>query len=86
MIPTIHDNGTSRERLIAQLTAVTGHLEAARKALKEAAPNARDYYPQGPGAFAKAASQHEAWGWMLGRLTGEIVDLTEAIADAEGPR
>lgn len=83
IVPTIHPNGTSREQLVAQLTAVTGHLEAARKALKNACPNGRDYYPQGPDAMEQAVKRHDSWGWMLRKLTDEIVDLAEAIDGAE---
>ncbi len=84
MVPAIHDNGTSRERLLAQLTAVTNHLEAAIRALKEACPNARDYHSGAD--FDRAVSEHVARRRTLSDLAGEIEMLTEAIADAEGPR
>lgn len=86
MVPTIHDNGTSRERLITQLTAVAGHLDAAFMVLLQAAPNARDYYPQGPRAMEQASNEHGERIKAVLRLRDEIEVLTLAIADAEGPR
>lgn len=80
IVPTIHPNGTSRERLISQLTAVTGHLEAARKALKEACPNARDY---NSGAdFDQAVAEHVARRKALQDLREEIETLAMAIEES----
>lgn len=52
--PTIHLNGTSKDELLNQLEAVVSALEAALAALNAAAPNGRDYYPQGPEALTDA--------------------------------
>lgn len=79
MVPTIHDNGTGRERLLDQLTAVTVPLEAARKALKEACPNARDY---NSGAdFDQAVREHVNRRKALQVITDNIEALAMAIAD-----
>lgn len=56
--PTIHLNGTGLEDLIAQQTAVWNAAQALLRALAEAVPNARDYYPQGEFAFSAAHSEY----------------------------
>jgi hypothetical protein len=72
--PTVHLNGTSAAALLegyekataavtAALTALceaTAAVTAALTALGEAAPNARDYYPQGPGAWTNVREAHMA--------------------------
>jgi hypothetical protein len=81
-VPTIHLNGTSRERLTASLEAAATLLHAALAALAETAPNARDYYPQGDGAFEDARKEHEIRVALVEKARREIVDLWEAIEDA----
>lgn len=77
IVPTIHSNGTSRERLVGNLTAVLVHLDAARKALKEACPNARDY---NSGAdFGQAVTEHVARRNRLEELVDDIDFLAGAI-------
>lgn len=84
IVPTIHLNGTSGARLLADLNE---SRTAARKlidTLGEAAPNARDYYPQGPDAFGKARAAHcervKAVTLVLDELDeihSHLVDVTE---------
>lgn len=59
-LPTIHLNGSSVDSLIEQIETAGHALMAAHGALVLAAPNARDYYVQGPDAFDKAVQEHEA--------------------------
>ena len=56
IVPTVHVNGTSREALMAQRSDAIRALHVARKALAEAAPNARDF-PSG--GYPEAVTQHE---------------------------
>ena len=56
--PSIHLNGTSREALSEQYLTAGQALQNALRALEDASPNARDYYPQGEDAFRKAVSEH----------------------------
>lgn len=56
--PTIHSNGTSKQELLKQLLAVADAARVLQTALREAMPNARDYYPQGDGVATQA---REAW-------------------------
>lgn len=55
--PIVHLNGTSAERLIEQLSDVYDAAEQLYAALKQAAPNGRDYYPE-PGRLERAIAQH----------------------------
>ena len=77
-LPTVHLNGTSRQSLIDDNDAAYNALRAAVRALEKAAPNARDYYVQGDGAFANAVAQHVA---RLTALRSVLADL-EAIAES----
>lgn len=60
ILPTVHINGTSREALSAQFAEVLKALQRALEAMADAAPNARDYYPQGESAFRLARAEHES--------------------------
>ena len=55
--PTVHMNGTSHEVLLRQALRACEALDAALAAMAEAAPNSRDYYPQGDGAFLQAVGE-----------------------------
>lgn len=79
MIPTIHLNGTSKERLIESLCEASGKLNDAYEAMKQTAPNGRDYYPQGPDALGKATEEHFARLRKLDGVKEEIDALTIAI-------
>lgn len=80
-VPTIHLNGTSKERLLDQLTDAGLALSRALDELSEATPNGRDYYPQGATAFAEAMGEHKARVYKLREVYNELSALTEAIAD-----
>ena len=58
MTPTIHSNGTSQEALFNQYCNANLAIEAALDAMIAAAPHGRDYYLQGPDAFAQAQDEH----------------------------
>ena len=83
IVPTVHMNGTSKARLIETLCAASNALDAAYDALKEAAPNGRDYYPQGPSAINTATDEHTARLRALDAIKGEIDRLTMAV-DEQG--
>lgn len=57
-LPTIHHNGTAKPSLIDALCAASAALDAAYNALKQTAPNGRDFYPQGPDAIRNATEEH----------------------------
>ena len=58
--PTVHLNGTSAAALLEGYEKATAAVTAALTALGEAAPNAWDYYPQGPGAWTNVREAHMA--------------------------
>ena len=58
--PTVHLNGTSAAALLEGYEKATAAVTAALTALGEAAPNARDYYPQGRGAWTNVREAHMA--------------------------
>ena len=83
ILPTIHLNGTSKERLIESLCNASNALNDAYSALKETAPNGRDYYPQGPQALKQATDEHMLRLRKLDAVKAEIDALTLAI-DQQG--
>lgn len=80
-LPTIHLNGTSKERLIESLCEASQALDLAYSALKQTAPNGRDYYPQGPDALTIATDEHIRRLLRLDGIKKEIDELTLAIND-----
>ena len=56
--PIVHPNGTPAVSLVLELTNVVNFLEDVYKALKQAAPNGRDYSPT-PGLMEKAVKQFQ---------------------------
>ncbi len=84
-IPTIHMNGTSAERLIEDLCNASAAIDTAYGALKQTAPNGRDYYPQGPDALHEATKEHHDRLRRLDAIKSEIDQLTVAIDQAKNP-
>lgn len=82
--PTIHLNGTSADDLFKQYADAAGALRAALKALP--VPHARDYYVQGPDAYARARSEHDARVAMLRALEADLHTILEDIADQRDAR
>jgi len=81
MVPTLHLNGTSRVELLNQQLEALQALRLARLAMRAAAPNGRDYYPQGKGAFEKADSEHAARVRAIDDLLTNLEALAMAISD-----
>jgi hypothetical protein len=84
--PTIHLNGTSAESLLEALNKACTAIRSARNALGEAAPNARDYYPQGDAAFPAAVREHRARDLALKTVFDELVEIAEHVLDAQESR
>jgi hypothetical protein len=79
--PTCHLNGTSPDVLFEQLKGAVSSLRTAQRALEEAAPNARDYYPQGPDAFTLARAAHDDRAHRLKAIQRELEAIAERVAD-----
>ncbi len=75
--PTIHLNGSNVIDLEQSLEKAYTSLGHAMGAMRAAAPNARDYYPQGDGAYRRAMAQHED---RLAR-TAEVLNELQAMAE-----
>lgn len=80
-LPLIHSNGTSKESLVNKLCAASNALDSAYQALKETAPNARDYYPliNPEQLFNKAIAEHMDRLKRLDQIKEDIDQLTIAI-------
>lgn len=75
--PSIHLNGTGVTSLLAQYTEACHAVQHAVRALQEAAPNARDYYPQGDRAYGEAEREYLV---HLRGLQGALKDLESLAA------
>lgn len=75
MIPTCHLNGTTRGALENQLDAAHNAINAAINKLIDASPNGRDYYHQGPDAYAKARAEHESRLARLVSVRDEVMEI-----------
>jgi hypothetical protein len=80
--PTIHLNGTSKQSLLEALSTALTALCVAQNAVSDCAPNARDYYPQGDGAFAQANREHIARLERLHGLRSELREIADAIDES----
>ncbi len=92
--PTVHMNGTSRDDLANGYKAVWRHLHRAKKALQEAAPHPRDYYPQDRehptgNAYGHARLEYmkrmDAIRWLMDETEQIIRSLYPAGAPDGGP-
>lgn len=82
-VPTIHNNGTSADELIETLCTASNALNDAYNALKQTAPNGRDFYPQGNDALRRATEEHTSRLNRLDEIKQEIDELTQAIDAAK---
>lgn len=79
-LPTIHLNGTARDALLNDVATAEQAVRVAIRALIDAAPNGRDYYPQGPEAFLEAVQAHAALKVKLEEVADVLFDLADGIA------
>ena len=78
-LPTIHLNGTGAQSLKNEYRAVRQAVEAAGDALAAATCNARDFYPQDPGAWQRARAEREE-AFRLLRMVSDYAEKWEAHA------
>jgi len=86
MKPTLHLNGTSKGKLERQVCDAYDAIQTAMKTLAEAAPNGRDYYPQGSDAIYRAQDEHCARMQKLVDVSKELEQIAEHLAFAQGGR
>lgn len=58
-VPTIHLNGSPADRLRDEYEQAMAAVGKAIDAVNMSAPNARDYYVQGDGAYQAARAEHD---------------------------
>ena len=80
--PCVHLNGTSRDQLVENLSPVVQAIEYAYIALKQAAPNGRDYYI-GTVTLSQALDQHRQRQTMLDNLVASFATELALIADGK---
>lgn len=66
-----------------QYQAACCALDAALEAVQAAAPNGRDYYPQGDGALQQAQHEHHTRVVVLATMRRAYEELIEHVLDAE---
>ena len=79
LTPTVHFNGTSKDELLTQLEAVVNALDAALAAMSAAAPNGRDFYPQGPAAIIEAETAFAERVRVLEQMRTDFTNLAWGI-------
>ncbi len=83
-IPTVHLNGTSRDSLVQQRLDLIDALRDVEKAIVQAWPHGRDYYPQGPDALFAAQRVWTKRMNVIDALRDEIAEESQGIFDQEG--
>ena len=80
-IPVVHLNGTGKEELLKFYDDAFTKLESAYQALKQAAPNGRDYYPISAFAIAGAQNDHQNRLRLIDSVKDEIELIMKGIDD-----
>jgi hypothetical protein len=82
-LPLLHLNGSGKKNLEEQYREVWVAAYELKKALCQARPHMRDYYPiQNAGeAFQQARKQHENWEQVVDALLSDIQDMRLGIDD-----
>lgn len=57
MIPSVHLNGTGKANLLSELEEAHNALLVADQKLRQVTVHGRDYYVQGPSAYAQAREE-----------------------------
>ena len=79
--PKLHLNGDSFKTLFEGHCEVAGKLRETLRVLQENAPNARNFYVQGPDAFACARDEHAARVLKLQEVLSEVETILESLTD-----
>ena len=79
ILPTIHLNGTSAERLFESYHAAWRSVEEARDALGKIEFNARDYYVQQPEAWPTARAEMQARHEKLKAVSDELMTIMQHV-------
>ena len=77
--PTVHNNGTSRESLLAQYKSAIDAVNNACDYLQKAYPHGRDYYVQGDDALKKAQDEHQDRLRSLVGVKHELIEIATNV-------
>ena len=80
-LPTIHLNGTSRDRLAATYSAAYTAVSDALDTLEQVELNGRDYYPQGSDAFTEAQREHTERCVALRVVRDELCEIVQHLME-----
>ena len=80
--PTVHLGGTAKGDLLGALTDAMATLQDAIVAVQRAAPNGRDYYPQGAAAINTAQAEHGDRLNLLEQVRADLEAIAIHISDA----
>jgi len=78
-IPVVHLNGTSKQELLRLYDDAFTKLESAYQALKQAAPNGRDYYVVSTFAISGAQKDHQNWLRLIDSVKDELEEIMTGI-------
>lgn len=80
-IPLVHLNGTSGNELLEQNNKVIDAVRSLLEALKNAAPNGRDYYIKNIESFRCAQSEHRDRVERINSVLVELEKIKDGIYD-----
>lgn len=81
--PLVHLNGSGRRSLLDGYTAAAQKVREALDALRDTAPNGRDYYPRGASALPRAIAEHDVRIQRLDAVLADLDELAIAVADQD---
>ena len=79
MIPSVHLNGTGKANLLAELETAHEALAVALLALRQVTVHGRDYYVQGPNAYAQARHEMDARLAAISAVQEDLLAIHVAI-------
>jgi hypothetical protein len=79
--PTVHLNGTSKADLLAGYRKALDAFEVLIDAMKEIAPNGRDYYPQSPEAIYEAMEDHTYRFVQIRHIKSQIEAIAKKVSE-----
>lgn len=86
LLPSVHLNGTSVKTLIDDCKQAADAARALEVSLRAMSPNARDYYPQGDGAFLRARAEHLARIEKVSSVTKDLAEMYEYLLNEQAKK
>jgi hypothetical protein len=83
IVPAVHLNGTGKNDLLDALEKAYRACNDAYDALRQTAPNGRDYYVYGPDAYSRARDEHLQRMRAIDTVVKELEGLAIGIQDGD---